>query len=209
MLAACFFSLIIPALDEAQASGASKPVAAIIVVFAILLGACALGLIRGAIPKLANHYPALLASEKNKRIWLFITAITLHNFPEGLAVGVSFGSGNVAAGLTTTLGIGLQNIPEGFAVASAASALGYTPNKAFLVGLTSGLAEPVAGLAGAAAISVVQILLPWALGGAGGAMIYIVLAEILPEIHERAQPPRMTCLMLGMAVMIFLDVALG
>jgi len=209
MLAASFFSLIIPALDEAQAAGASNVGAAIVVVLAILLGACALGVIRGLLPKVADHYPALLASEKSRRIWLFIAAITLHNFPEGLAVGVSFGGGDVAAGLATALGIGLQNIPEGFAVAGAALALGYKTRSAFLIGLASGLVEPIAGVTGAAAVAGAQMLLPWALGGAGGAMIYIVLAEIIPEINERSRPPRMTALMIGLAAMMFLDVALG
>lgn len=209
MLAASFFSLILPALDQAQAAGASRTSAAIVVVFAILSGAGALGMVRGLLPKLANHHPDLLPNEKSRRIWLFIAAITLHNFPEGMAVGVSFGGGDVAGGLATTIGIGLQNIPEGFAVAGAAIALGYTTGRSFLIGLASGLAEPVAGVAGAAAVAGAQMLLPWALGAAGGAMLYIVLAEIIPEISERSRPSRMAALMIGMGAMIFLDVALG
>ena len=209
MLAASFFSLILPALEQAEASGAGTMSAATLVVFAVMLGAWALGGIRGLLPKLAAYFPALLSNEQSRRIWLFIAAITFHNFPEGLAVGVSFGGGDLAAGLATTLGIGLQNIPEGFAVAGAALALGHSRRTAFFVGLASGLVEPIAGVVGAAAVAGAEKLLPWALGGAGGAMIYIVLAEIIPEINEPSRPPRMSAFMLGMAAMMFLDVSLG
>jgi ZIP family zinc transporter len=212
MLAASFFSLIIPALAQAEAQGATRVGAAVTVTSAVLLGGWALGWLGAALPKLhgTNALSPALADPRRRRIWLLIGAITLHNFPEGMAVGVSFGGGDYAAGMTTTLGIGLQNIPEGLAVAGAALSLGYSRWGAFLIALVSGLAEPIAGTAGAAAVAVAQFLLPWGLGAAAGAMIYIVAADIIPDIHDPLDSRHsMTGLMVGLAAMMFLDISLG
>ncbi|MBB5984696.1 ZIP family metal transporter [Sphingobium lignivorans] len=212
MLAASFFSLIIPGIEQAQALGATRPAAAAIVVIAVLMGAGALGVLGATLPKLhaVGPWPVSFADARSRRIWLFIAAITLHNFPEGMAVAVSFGGGNYAAGMTTALGIGLQNIPEGLAVAGAAMSLGLSRGLSFLIALLSGLAEPIAGMAGAAAVALAQSFLPWALGTAAGAMIYIVTAEIIPDMHDRPEGRTSRAwLMAGLAIMIFLDVTLA
>jgi ZIP family zinc transporter len=144
-------------------------------------------------------------------VWLFVAAITLHNFPEGLAVGVSFGGGDIQAGTSTAIGIGVQNIPEGLAIAGALAGIGYAPGRAVLAALLSGLVEPVAGLFGVAVVSLSQPLLPWGLGFAAGAMIYIVASEIIPETHARvAGGGRATLgIMVGLGAMMFLDTTLG
>lgn len=176
MLAASFFSLIIPGLDAAQDQGLTKAMASATIVGAVLLGALFLAQLNALVPPLDKFGlgPTGIASARFRKIWFFVAAITLHNFPEGLAVGVSFGGGDYAAGVTTALGIGLQNMPEGLAVAGALTTLGYSRRTAILTALASGLVEPVAGLFGAAVVSVAQPLLPWGLGFAAGAMIYVV-----------------------------------
>ena len=210
MLAASFFSLIIPGVAVLEDGGSSAAVAAGTMGAAVLLGATVIGLMNRFAP--VGHLalgpagsPALA-----RRIWLFVIAITLHNFPEGMAVGVSFGDGEVARGLSTMLGIGIQNIPEGLAVAVAISALGYARWAAFLAALASGLVEPVGGLLGATVVASAPGLLPWGLGLAAGAMIYVVAAEIIPETRQEGHGEgSMIGLMIGLVGMMFLDIALG
>lgn len=213
MLAASFFSLIIPGLQQAEDLGATQAGAAAIVVTAVLLGGLGLNLLGKALPGLGGFgllFSVDLQDERSRRLWLFIAAITLHNFPEGMAVGVSFGTGDYEAGMATAIGIGLQNIPEGLAVLGAAMSLGFSRGAAFFVAFLSGLAEPVAGIAAAATVALAQQLLPWGLGIAAGAMIAIVVAEIIPDIQRRSNDrAAVAALMTGLAMMIFLDVALG
>jgi ZIP family zinc transporter len=143
-------------------------------------------------------------------VWLFVAAITIHNLPEGLAVGVGFADGDSAAGTTLAIGIGLQNIPEGLAVALALIAIGHSRGTAFLIALATGLIEPVGGLLGVSVAVVFQPLLPWALVFAAGAMIYVVSHEIIPETHSRGFQQEATGgLIVGLVLMMFLDVALG
>jgi len=212
MLAASFFSLIIPGIEQAEKLGAGKAEAAGTLVAAVLLGAFVLSAIHRHLP--VDHIQLLDRPGTNpldvKRIWLFVVAITLHNFPEGMAVGVSFGTGDFAAGRATALGIGLQNIPEGLAVAVSVLTLGYRRTTAFLIALGSGLVEPVGGLFGAGLAWMSAALLPWGLGFAAGAMIYVVATEIIPDTQRPQPSPRAsTGLMVGLAAMMFLDVALG
>jgi ZIP family zinc transporter len=212
MLAAAFFSLILPGLEAAEQNGGTKAGAAATVGFAILLGAFTLQLLNQVAPHehfVIGRTPGALAS-RLKRIWLFVIAITLHNFPEGLAVGVSFGGGNMSNGAATALGIGLQNIPEGLAVAVSLASVGYSRLFAFLAALATGLVEPVGGLVGIAAVSYSSMLLPWGLGFAAGAMIWVVSSEIIPETHrEGQQNAATTALMGGLVLMLFLDWTLG
>ena len=209
MLAASFFSLIIPGLDQAEALGHSRIVAAAIVVAAVLAGGLGLSWLGALLPR-ANLFADRVRNPRDRRLWLFIAAITLHNFPEGMAVAVSFGGGNYEAGLATMTGIGLQNIPEGLAVFGAALSLGFSRLRALLITCTSGLAEPVAGAAAAGAVALAAELLPWGLGIAAGAMIYIVAAEIIPDVQKAsADHGAMTALMIGLGTMTFLDVALS
>ena len=213
MLAASFFSLIIPGLEAAgEQHRGSRTIAALIVGSAILLGAGTLHLVN----RLAPHEHFIIGpqsgAERSKlsRIWLFVIAITLHNFPEGLAVGVSFGDPDGTAGYATAFGIGLQNVPEGLAVALSLAAVGYSRLFAFFVALLTGLIEPVGGFLGISAIAASSELLPWGLGFAGGAMLWVVSSEIIPETHREHQEDVATfALMLGLAVMMSLDWIFG
>jgi ZIP family zinc transporter len=212
MLAASFFSLIIPGIEQGEALGASRAAAAGTIVAAVLLGGLTLSALSRFVP--VDHIALLgrpgASLDAMKRIWLFVAAITLHNFPEGMAVGVSFGTGDVAAGTATAIGIGVQNMPEGLAVAAAVATLGYSRRTSFLVALASGLVEPLGGLFGVGLASLSASLLPWGLGFAAGAMIYVVASEIIPETHER-MPGSLPAhgLMVGLVAMMFLDVTLG
>jgi ZIP family zinc transporter len=209
MLAASFFSLIIPALGLAKVIFAHQTVVALVVVTSTLLGAGFVAVLNEVIPH--EHF------EQGKegpevaeagRVWLFVLAITLHNLPEGLAVGVGFGDGNIASGTKLATGIGLQNIPEGLAVALALTSIGYTRLQAFAVAALTGLVEPVMGLGGAYAVSLSRLLLPWAMAFAAGAMIYVISHEIIPETHRHGSQKVATGgLMIGLATMMFLDIA--
>jgi ZIP family zinc transporter len=212
MLAASFFSLILPGLEAAASNGANAAVSAGIIGAAILLGAMTLQFVN----KHAPHEHFIIGPNQGavtsqmQRIWLFVIAITLHNFPEGLAVGVSFGGGNLSNGTATALGIGLQNVPEGLAVAVSLASVGYGRGFSFLAALATGLVEPVGGFLGIAAVTYSSILLPWGLGFAAGAMIWVVSSEIIPETHrEGQQNPATTALMGGLVLMLFLDWTLG
>lgn len=213
MLAASFFSLIIPGIEQAHRLGAGKFAASATVAAAVLLGAAALAQLNHLVPPLdkLGLGPDGIANARFRRVWLFVAAITLHNFPEGLAVGVSFGGGDRGAGTATAFGIGIQNIPEGLAVAGALASIGYSRRSAVLAALASGLVEPVAGFFGVALVAIAQPLLPWGLGFAAGAMIYIVASEIIPETHARivGGGKATTGLMIGLAAMMFLDTTLG
>jgi ZIP family zinc transporter len=139
-----------------------------------------------------------------------VLAITLHNLPEGLAVGVGFGTHGVASGSALALGIGVQNIPEGLVVALALVAAGYSRVFAASIAFASGLVEPVGGLLGAALLSVSQFMLPWGLAFAAGAMLFVVSHEIIPESHRKGHEREATIgLLAGFVVMMMLDTALG
>ncbi len=212
MLAASFFSLILPGLEAAEQNGATPAWSAGTIGLAILLGAGTLQLIN----KLVPHEHFIIGPQgrterfKLQRIWLFVIAITLHNFPEGLAVGVSFGGGNLSNGAATALGIGLQNVPEGLAVAVSLASVGYSRLFSFLAALVTGLIEPVGGFLGISAVTYSSILLPWGLGFAAGAMIWVVSSEIIPETHVNGRRDSATAaLMGGLVLMLFLDWTLG
>lgn len=207
MLAASFFSLIIPALDHMQAAGAESWSRA-----GVAAGSVALG--GGMIMTLARLFPEpeepLPPGEMDRHsLWLFVLAITLHNLPEGLAVGVSFANGAYAEGTATALGIGIQNIPEGFAV-GCALALRYPPLFAFGGAVLSGLVEPVAGTAGAFLVAQFQPLLPWALCLAAGGMISVIIGQIAPLLRQgRAGSRAQLSFIVGLCLMMVLDIALG
>jgi ZIP family zinc transporter len=211
MLAASFFSLIIPGLESAKGIFTYQWIAAIVVTTGVLLGAAFVGLLNEVVP----HEHFMQGREGPGaadvgRVWLFVLAITIHNLPEGLAVGVGFADGNVASGAILATGIGLQNAPEGLAVALALRSVGYGPGKAFAIAALTGLVEPATGLLGAYAVSFSQLLQPWAMSFAAGAMIYVISHEIIPETHRHgSQTPATAGLMIGLAVMMLLDVALS
>jgi ZIP family zinc transporter len=211
MLAASFFSLILPGLTAAEGQGFGEVAAAGIVILGILFGALCLWLVHRYAPH--EHFiagPEGPHTEKLLRIWLFIIAITLHNFPEGLAVGVGFGGGDIGNGMALAVGIGLQNVPEGLAVALALLTLHYSRLQALLVATLTGLVEPVGGVIGVGAVTFAEPLLPWGLAFAAGAMIFVISDEIIPETHRRGLQTQGTAgLMVGLVVMMFLDVVLG
>jgi ZIP family zinc transporter len=210
MLAATFFSLLLPGLEAGASQTGSEAAALLLVGTGLMAGALALWGVHRALPHehfgLGREGPAGAAL---RRIWLFVIAITIHNFPEGMAVGVAYAAGP-AAGFPVALGIGLQNVPEGLAVAVSLLAVGYTRGTAFLVGLATGLVEPVGGVAAAAVVWLAAPALPFVLGLAAGAMLFIISGEVIPETHRRGNRIAATfSLMTGFLVMMALDVAFG
>ena len=212
MLAATAYSLVLPGVEAALSQGAGNFPAALIVAAGIGLGGAFLFAGERFLPH--EHFilgPAGGADRtKIRRVLLFVFAVTIHNFPEGMAVGVGFGSGDFASGTALALGIGLQNMPEGLVVALAVLSLGYSRAKALGVALVSGLVEPVGGLLGVGLVTVSQPLLPWGMAFAAGAMLFVVSHEIIPESHRKGHESYATAgVMLGFMVMMVLDVALG
>ena len=211
MLAASFFSLIIPALDAAERQFESGAAPAAVVCVAILLGMGAVALINDRLPH--EHFKSGREGPEAaslRRVWLFIFAITIHNFPEGLAVGVGFGADGLSGGLPLAIGIGLQNAPEGLAVAVALLGEGYAKGRAWGIAALTGLVEPIGGLLGAGIITLSQPLLPWGLAFAAGAMLFVISHEIIPETHRSGHQNRATLgLSIGLVLMLFLDVWLG
>jgi ZIP family zinc transporter len=211
MLAATSFSLILPGTEAAIALGYPGPLAAVVMVTSVLLGGAFLWGAHNIFPH-EHIFKGREGPEAQhlKRIWLFVMAIALHNFPEGLAVGVGFGGGAQAGAWALAIGIALQNIPEGLVVAIALRDIGYAPRQAFAVASLTGLIEPIGGLAGATVVSLAQAALPWAMGFAAGSMLFVIVDEIIPDIDQKSFGQRGTLgLMGGFATMMFLDIALG
>lgn len=211
MLAASAFSLIVPGTEAAIEQGASQQVAALIMAVGVLLGGAFLILSNRYIPHEHFQKGAEGINPQNlRRIWLFVMAITIHNFPEGLAVGVNFGAGKAAEGIPIAVGIGLQNIPEGLVVALSLVAEKYTASYALGVSLLTGLVEPIGGLIGAAVVAIAQPILPLAMAFAAGAMLFVISGEIIPESHRQGQEQEATIgVMVGFVIMMLLDIGLG
>jgi ZIP family zinc transporter len=217
MIAASYWSLLAPAIEMSEGKGIPSWVPA---VTGFLAGGLFLRAIDKVLPHLHIGFPAEEA-EGVKTAWrrstLLVLAITLHNIPEGLAVGVAFGAlaaglPNVSLGAAVALaiGIGIQNLPEGLAVALPLRREGLSRRKSFWYGQLSGVVEPVAGVIGAAAVIVAQPILPYALAFAAGAMIFVVIEELVPEAQRGGNTDLATMGgMVGFAVMMLLDVALG
>lgn len=217
MIAASFWSLLAPAIEMSEGTGVPGWIPAVI---GFLLGGAFLWGVDHILPHLHLGLP-IEEAEGLKTSWqrsvLLVTAITLHNFPEGLAVGVAFGA--VAAGMPVAslsgaialaIGIGLQNFPEGLAVSMPLRREGLSRTKSFLLGQASGIVEPIAGVLGAAAVILMRPILPYALSFAAGAMIYVVVEELIPESQQGHETHMSTIgAMVGFAVMMLLDVALG
>jgi ZIP family zinc transporter len=217
MIAASFWSLLAPAIEMAEEGPLPAWLPAVI---GFLVGGAFLWGVDRILPHLHIGLPTEQA-EGLKTQWqrsvLLVLAITLHNFPEGLAVGVAFGAvaaglpaASLAGALALAIGIGLQNLPEGMAVSVPLRREGMGRFKAFLYGQASGMVEPVAGVLGAAAVLLIRPLLPYALAFAAGAMIYVVVEELIPEAQQEEDTHAATIgAMLGFALMMVLDVALG
>jgi len=220
MIAASFWSLLVPSIDMAEAQGLPTWLPA---VTGFLIGGVFLRLSDAVLPHL--HVGADVSEAEGlptswRRATLLVLAITLHNIPEGLAVGVTFGAAaiqlEVATGATLAgaialaIGIGLQNFPEGIAVAMPLRGDGISAGKSFWYGQLSGVVEPVFAVIGAVAVLAVRPVLPYALAFAAGAMIYVVVEELIPESQRHGNTDLATMgAMGGFAVMMFLDVSLG
>lgn len=225
MLAATSFSLIVPAIEK---GGGGVP-GATITLIGILCGGFFIDFIDRYFPDtnlLTNAVNGTEVSENSfkktfpisinmnprlRKVWLFVIAITIHNFPEGLAVGVGFGDGDIANGISLAIGIGLQNLPEGLAVALPLVREKYSVRKAFLIALTTGLVEPIGGLLGVGLVQIARPLLPFAMAFAAGAMLFVISHEIIPETqnHEGHSKLATHALLIGFVVMMFLDNTLG
>lgn len=211
MLAATAFSLIVPGIDAGIAISGNRMAAVAIVTLALVLGGIAMLVLDRTIPH--EHFVKGVEGFRAKvlkRIWLFVAAIAIHNLPEGLAVGVGFGGGDLANGIPLAIGIGIQNIPEGLVVALALAAVGYSPVFAAAIAAATGLLEPIGGVLGAGIVGASEAMLPWGLGFAAGAMLFVVSHEIIPESHRKGHENRATLgLIAGFALMMVLDTALG
>ncbi|AZV27211.1 hypothetical protein CT157_14735 [Pseudomonas syringae] len=211
MLAASSFSLILPGIEAAQELCGNQLLAACVVVAGLGLGvALMIGLDR-FVPheheKSGRRGPEV---QRINRVWLFVLAITLHNLPEGMAIGVSFANGDMKVGLPLTTAIAIQDIPEGLAVALALRVTGISALRAALIAVGSGLMEPIGAIVGLGISSSFALGYPIALGLAAGAMIFVVSHEVIPETHRNGhETPATLGLMLGFGVMMFLDTALG
>jgi ZIP family zinc transporter len=206
MLAASVFSLLVPALEQRPGL-----LGAVVVGVALLAGAGFVSILNALIP----HEHFLKGREgrdlhRLKRTWLFVLAITLHNFPEGLAVGVGVGSGTDSVRLPITIGIGLQNAPEGFVVAASLAREGYALRTALFVAFLSGLVEPIGAAIGFGALGLAERLLPIALAASAGAMLYVISDEVIPESHSGPHAGAATAgTLIGFVTMMILDTALG
>lgn len=210
MLGATVFSLVLPAMEIATAREGDPRRAVLVVGVGVLLGALGIHLLHALSPH--EHFTKGRegpAARKLGRHGLFVVAITLHNFPEGASVGVAWGAGD-STGASVATGIGLQNLPEGLAVAAALLADGASRSRAFWIATLTGLAEPIGGLCGALFATLGAALLPFGLAAAGGAMLFVVSGEVIPVTDREHRERRATFALAGGFVsMMFVDAWLG
>lgn len=214
MIAASFFSLIAPAITMAESL---KLIPWLIVFIGFFSGGLLLFIGDKIYDIYEKRHPKSDDHFNKKRCIMLVSSITLHNIPEGMAVGVAFGSvvyglegATLIAAWTLALGIGLQNFPEGTAVSMPLRREGLSRNKSFFIGQLSGIVEPIAGIIGAILIIKVQILLPFLLAFAAGAMIYVVVEELIPESQTNKKKDLMALFtLIGFSIMMILDIALG
>ena len=211
MLAASSFSLILPGIDAAREISGNRLIAACTVVIGLGLGVALMVGLERFVPhehlKSGRKGPD---TERFNRVWLFVLAITLHNLPEGMAIGVSFAHGDLTVGMPLTTAIAIQDIPEGLAVALALRVTGVSTLRAALIAIASGLMEPLGAVVGLGISNAFALGYPIALGLAAGAMIFVVSHEVIPETHRNGhEMPATLGLMIGFGVMMFLDTALG
>ncbi|MET2871012.1 MULTISPECIES: ZIP family metal transporter [Exiguobacterium] len=218
MIAASFWSLLSPAIEMAEQDSLPAWLPAAI---GFLLGGFFLSGVDKVIPHLHPTSPMDEAEginpKKRRRSTLLVLAITLHNIPEGLAIGVAFGavaagfpSSSITGAIALAIGIGIQNFPEGAAVSMPLRRDGLSRRKSFFYGQLSGMVEPFAALVGVVAVLIMEPLLPFALSFAAGAMIFVVVEEVVPGSQENGNKDLASvCLMFGFTIMMILDVALG
>ena len=207
MLAAAVLGLILPSLDYGGKYGI------LIAVAGIFAGAYCLNIIDKVIPHLHKLVGTDTESHNNadlSKVLLFVTAIAIHNLPEGIAAGVGFGSGDNSKALMIAGGIALQNIPEGMVIIGPMLSAGVTPKKTFICAMLTGLVEVVGTLIGFWAVSISSVILPFALAFAGGTMLYVISDEMIPETHAHGSERGATsALLAGFCIMRAMDVLLG
>lgn len=207
MLSAAVLGLILPSIEYGGKFGI------LITVAGIFTGAICLNLIDKLVPHLHKLVGTDTEAHTNtslNKVLLFVTAIAIHNLPEGIAAGVGFGSGNVSDALMIAGGIALQNIPEGMVIIGPMLAAGVTPRRTFIAAMATGLIEVVGTLIGYFAVSVSTAILPFALAFAGGTMLYVISDEMIPETHAHGSERGATyALLVGFCLMLVFDVLLG
>jgi ZIP family zinc transporter len=207
MLAAAVLGLILPSLDYGGKYGL------IITVAGIFAGALCLNLIDKLVPHLHKLVGSDTETHNNAglgKVLLFVTAIAIHNLPEGIAAGVGFGSGNTTEALLIAGGIALQNIPEGMVIIGPMLAVGVSPRKTFVCAMLTGVVEIVGTLIGYFTVTVASAILPFALAFAGGTMLYVISDEMIPETHAHGSERGATyALLVGFCLMLVTDVLLG
>ena len=207
MLAAAVLGLVLPSLDYGGKYGL------IITIAGIFVGALSLKLVDKLVPHLHKLIGADIESHHNtnlSRVLLFVTAIAIHNLPEGIAAGVGFGSGNNTQALLIAGGIALQNIPEGMVIIGPMLAAGVKPGKTFICAALTGVIEVIGTLIGFFAVSLASAILPFALAFAGGTMLYVISDEMIPETHAHGNERGATyALLVGFCLMLATDILLG
>ena len=207
MLAAAVLGLVLPSLEYGGEYGL------LITVAGIFTGALCLNLIDKLVPHLHKIVGTDIEPHGNtdlSKVLLFVTAIAIHNLPEGIAAGVGFGSGDTSQALIIAGGIALQNIPEGMVIIGPMLAAGVTPRKTLICALATGLVEVVGTLIGYFAVSIASVILPFALAFAGGTMLYVISDEMIPETHAHGNERGATyALLVGFCIMLVTDVLLG
>ena len=209
MLAAAVMGLILPSIEYGGSWGL------LYAVVGIFAGALCISLFDKLVPHLhklsgADQESHPGGTEKLNKVLLFVTAIAIHNLPEGLAAGVSFGTGNMADALTVSGGIALQNIPEGMVIIGPMLAAGISPKRTFITAAATGVVEILGTLLGYFAVSISAAILPFALAFAGGTMLYVISDEMIPETHAHGSERGATyALLAGFCVMLATDFFLG
>lgn len=207
MLSAAVFGLVIPSLEHGGKLGI------LVTVAGIFVGALALNMIDKLVPHLHKMAGDDIEDHRStglSKVLLFVSAIAIHNLPEGIAAGVGFGSGDTAQALIIAGGIALQNIPEGMVIIGPMLAAGVKPRRTFLIAMMTGLVEVVGTLIGYFAVSVAAFILPFALAFAGGTMLYVISDEMIPETHAHGSERGATySLLIGFCLMLAVDVLLG
>jgi ZIP family zinc transporter len=210
MLGATAFSLVIPALAAAKAGGASPRHASLVVGAGLFMGAAFIMLLGRAVnPERILTGGTDCSNQSLRRAWLFVSAVTLHNLPEGLAMGVAYGGIDAAKANSLATGISIQDVPEGLVVALALRTVGYSRVLSTALGVASGIVEPIAAAFGVALIGVAAGILPLALAAAAGAMLFVIVNEIIPEMREAGNGTAASvALVAGFILMTVLDTAL-
>ena len=208
MLAAAFIGLVIPSLEYGGKYGI------ITTVLGIFAGAVCMKLIDKLVPHLHKMAESDIEPHSRNRsldkVLLFVLAIAIHNFPEGIAAGVGFGAGNDAEAIVIAIGIALQNIPEGMVIIAPMLAVGISPKKTFFYAALTGIVEVVGTMIGYFAVSISAAVLPFALSFAGGTMLYVISDEMIPETHAHGSESGATfSLLLGISLMLLMDFVLG